>query len=297
MAIAPIQNIAIIGGTHGNELTGVYLAKKFLQFPELVTRSSFTTTTILANPDAIALNRRYVDRDLNRCFSPTDLQNPALTTIEDQRAKVIAAQLCPVDDSHTNFIIDIHSTTSNMGLTLLLASDHPFNLRIASYLLSMNPKVKVCFREPSNQASPMLRSLSPFGFTLEVGPVSPGVLNAQQFQETEHLIAQILDYLEAWNHQRSPNPPSQLPIYQTIKAIDYPRDQNDEITAMIHPDLQGRDYQPLEPRSPLFLSLTGEVIRYDAPEIVYPIFINEAAYYEKRIAMVWTQKTSVYYEH
>ena len=72
-----IRRVAIVGGTHGNELTGVYLVKKFQQSPNLLKRS-FDVITFLANPKAIAANRRYIDRDLNRCFSKKDLFNPLL---------------------------------------------------------------------------------------------------------------------------------------------------------------------------------------------------------------------------
>jgi succinylglutamate desuccinylase len=33
-----IRRVAIVGGTHGNELTGVYLVKKFQQSPNLLKR-------------------------------------------------------------------------------------------------------------------------------------------------------------------------------------------------------------------------------------------------------------------
>jgi aspartoacylase len=54
-----VNNVAIIGGTHGNESNGVHLAKCFLQpaGAELVRRPSFTTTVLLANPDAVAAQR------------------------------------------------------------------------------------------------------------------------------------------------------------------------------------------------------------------------------------------------
>ncbi len=56
-----IRRVAIVGGTHGNELTGVYLVKKFQQFPDLIYRQSLDCTTLLANPRAIAANRRYIE--------------------------------------------------------------------------------------------------------------------------------------------------------------------------------------------------------------------------------------------
>ena len=59
---------------------------------------------------------------------------------------------------------------------------------------------------------------------------------------------------------------------------------------MIHPQLQFRDYQPLHPGEPMFLTFTGETILYAGAATVFPIFINEAAYYEKGIAMTFTAR-------
>ncbi|WP_339384169.1 succinylglutamate desuccinylase/aspartoacylase family protein [Microcoleus sp. LEGE 07076] len=41
-----IRRVAVVGGTHGNELTGVYLIKKFQQFPDWLKRSSFEVVTL-----------------------------------------------------------------------------------------------------------------------------------------------------------------------------------------------------------------------------------------------------------
>jgi succinylglutamate desuccinylase len=283
-----IRRVAIIGGTHGNELTGVYLIKKFQQFPALLQRDSLECVTLLANPQAIAANRRYIDRDLNRSFANEDLQNPELTGYEDELAKQIAAELRNVD-----LIIDLHSSTANMGLTILPSSAHPFNMRLAAYLSAVHPDVRVCcganFDAPENQ-DPMLRSLSPLGCTIEVGAIAQGILQADLFQKTEMLVQAILNYLEALNQDKPLAVPSGLDIYQVMSSIDYPRNSPGEIQAIIHPQLQFQDYQPLQPGDPLFLTFAGESIFYAGASTVFPIFINEAAYYEKKIAMIVTEK-------
>jgi aspartoacylase len=46
----------------------------------------------------------------------------------------------------------------------------------------------------------------------------------------------------------------------------------------------------LHPGEPMFMTFRGEEIVYKGNDIVYPIFINEAAYYEKGIAMHISQK-------
>ena len=48
-----IRKVALTGGTHGNELTGVYLIQKFLSRPELVQREGFETVCMHTNIGAI----------------------------------------------------------------------------------------------------------------------------------------------------------------------------------------------------------------------------------------------------
>jgi succinylglutamate desuccinylase len=104
-----IDRAVVVGGTHGNELTGVYLIKKFERLPQLLNRESFCCETLLANPRAIEANRRYIDRDLNRCFGSEDLTNPHSIGYENDRAKQIVERLGTKDRPQTDFIIDLHS--------------------------------------------------------------------------------------------------------------------------------------------------------------------------------------------
>ncbi|MFM7427879.1 MAG: aspartoacylase [Elainella sp.] len=284
----PVRQVAIVGGTHGNELIGVYLVKLFEQSPELIQRTSFQSRILLANPEAVTRGRRYVEQDLNRCFGLDDL-NRAPATYEARQAQAIYQFLKPDGQQPVDLILDLHSTTANMGLTLILASYHPFNLRLAAYLSSLNPSVKIyCW--PQAASSPFLRSICALGCAIEVGPVAQGVLNAALFHQTQTLIMQILDYIEACNQHQLPPSPDRITLYQAIETVDYPRDDQGEIQAMIYPQLQDRDYEPLEPDQPMFITFQGETIPYGGSSTVYPVFINEAAYYEKKIAMCLTQK-------
>jgi succinylglutamate desuccinylase len=288
-----IRKVAIVGGTHGNELLGIYLVKKWQEFPELLYRESFECLTLISNPSAVAINQRYVDRDLNRCFGNEDLADEKLTSYEDRRAKELAIQLGPKNQPIADVILDLHTTTANMGVSLLPSSKHLFNLRLAAYLNSLYSNIRICFGLQHGQDAPMLRSLSTLGYTIEVGPVAQGVLNADLFQQTELIVQVILDYIDALN-QGNPLPtPSTVIVYQAVAAVDYPRNAAGELQAMVHPRLQFKDYEPLYPGQPMFLSFTGEEILYVGEAMVYPVFINEAAYYEKQIAMVLTEKQQI----
>jgi aspartoacylase len=285
-----IGRVAIVGGIHGNELTGAYLVKKFEQFPELIQRPSFETLALFGNPQAFAVGRRYIDKDLNRCFGSQDLDNPTLANYEECRAKTLYQILGTNGQFPADLIVDLHSTTANMGLTLILGNNHPFNLRLAAYLSSINPLVRVYSCGVSGYSNIVLRSLCQLSFSIEVGPVAQGVLQADFFRKTEELIHAILDYLEVYNQEKTTQSDRTLTLYQYVGVIDYPRNEHGELQAMIHPQLQGKDYEPLHPGDPLFLTFDDRAIAYEGESVVYPIFINEAAYYEKGIAMCLTEK-------
>ncbi len=285
-----IKRVAIAGGTHGNEITGIYLVKKFERLPHLIQRPSFETVTFLANPKAHEVGKRYFDTDLNRSFTQLDLENPNLSSYEAQRAKEIYRTFGTGGSQQADFVVDLHSTTSNMGLTIILPNLERFNLELAVYLASVNSNIKILCSTTTHAENPHLDSISKFGCTVEVGAVAQNILDAKLFQQTEELVYLILDYVEAYNQGKQPQVKNIPTIYQVTHNIDFPRNALGEIRAMIHPALQFRDYEPLYPGKPIFLSFEGEEIVYNGEEIVYPVFINEAAYYEKGVAMCMSQQ-------
>lgn len=56
------------------------------------------------------------------------------------------------------------------------------------------------------------------------------------------------------------------------------------------PSSQDRDFEPLQPGAPIFQMFNGEDVLYQGEPTVYPVFINEAAYYEKGVAFFQTEK-------
>lgn len=291
-----IRQVVIVGGTHGNERIGLYLVKKFNQDSSLLFRPNLSITCLIGNPQACTENRRYIETDLNRCFIKADLDNHLLYRHEEKQAKVLHQQLGPKGNSE-NFLLDLHSTTANMGLTLILVNDHPFNLHLAAYLTHYNPQVRVYRWTQENQENAFVSSLCQLGFAIEVGPIPQGVLSASLFKETETLIHQTLDYLEQINRDTSPPLPATLTLFQHLGVVDFPKTSSGDLGGMVHPQLQGRDYQPLNPGDPIFLTFDDQTLVYEGRSTVWPIFINEAAYYEKGIAMCLTQKQDISLQH
>jgi succinylglutamate desuccinylase len=292
--MSKIRRVLIVGGTHGNELIGVYTNRRFEQSPDLIRRPSLEVLTLFGNPQAIAAGTRYIDKDLNRCFAAQITESSTNLTSEMQRVAAIRNEFGPSGRTPVDFIIDQHGTTSNAGLMLILDQLDAFTLKLAAYLSALHPEIKVYSSTNSGRKQDSLRSIAPYRIGIEVGPVAHGTLHAELFQKNQALIYATLDYLDQYNCDNVTVNQSALTLYQYIGKVDYPKDETGEVLAMIHPHLQFKDYQALHPGDPMLLTFDGETIAYQGDSTVYPVFINEAAYYEKGIAMCLTQKQQIH---
>ena len=72
--------------------------------------------------------------------------------------------------------------------------------------------------------------------------------------------------------------------------MDFPRDGKGNIDGFVHPLRQSKDWRKLKKNDELFFKLNGETIRFEEDESYIPVFINEAAYMEKNIAMSFTKR-------
>ncbi len=291
-----IKKIAITGGTHGNELTGVYLIKKWKNNPQLLKRSNFETLFLHMNEKAIVQCRRYVDEDLNRAFKISSLDDETLDSYESKLAKRLNSLLGPKGSSDTevDFIVDLHTTTANMGLSIVVSNESKVTWQAIAYLCQRVPSLNI-YRWQGDEEGAFVDSLAPHGFAIEVGAVPQGVLRADLFLETEDLVYHLLDFIEKLNTGEELNLPNEIEIYEHDILVDYPRDEAGDITAMVHHDRQDNDYALLEMGSPLFLTLNGETIVYEG-EPMHALFINEAAYYEKGFAMCLAKKKTIMIE-
>jgi len=285
-----IRKVAITGGTHGNELTGVYLVKKWQKNPNLIERSSFKTITQLMNQQAIKEVRRYIDHDLNRSFGSSDLANDRLETYEATLAKELNNLLGKKGSNTPNvdFIVDLHTTTSNMGLSIVVSNMSKITWRTIAYLCQKEPNLKV-YRWQGDIENAFVDSIAPHGFAIEVGAVPQGVLRADLFLKTEALIYHLLDFLEKENNEENLELPNEVEIYDHERLVDYPRDEQGDIMGMVHQDRQDKDFTLINDGEPLFLTLDDELVTYKG-ESLYTLFVNESAYYEKGFAMTLARK-------
>lgn len=289
-----INNVAIVGGTHGNELAGVYLVKEWRNNNECQ-RESFDTKLVMANTNAIAANRRYQDSDLNRQFSAKSLADFSLTNYEQSRAKAINLELGPKGDSKTDLVIDLHNTTSNMGPTLLVPAKGRFYDLMSLYLKSVMPEAVIFLDEDhkSNDEHHLLCTIGRHGVIVEVGPVPQGVLKHEVTEQMSRMTQHLLDFVELYNTDSLPPLPDEIEAFRYVKSIKLPLNENGERIGMVHQHVEGGDFKPLNPGEPAFEKFDGTTLYFDEAQTMYPTFINEAAYYDNNLAMSLCEKVTI----
>lgn len=289
-----IETVAIVGGTHGNEFSGIYLLKKWQKNPELIARDSFSVETLFANPKAFEENKRYLDCDMNRQFGLSDLSNPELANYEQSRAKVINAQLGPKGKAKTDFIIDLHNTTSNMGPSLILLQSDVFNRQLGAYVkVKMPGAVVVLEDQTSVEEHYFLSSISKQGVIVEIGPQSQSVIRQDVLDWMDEMTGHILDFLDLFNRDDLPALPASFEAYKYHETLKLPEDESGERMGMVHRNVQDADFKPLRHGDPIFTLFDGTEVCWEGDYEAYPHFINEAAYYDNNLAMSLAKKVIV----
>lgn len=274
------KKVIVFGGTHGNEWTGIHIVKHYAEslkkkFPKL------DLHFILANPEAHKANRRFVNEDLNRAFQ--FLHEERTNSYEHKRAHEIKQMIC----DEPCYVIDLHTTTSSMGSTVILSEMNSLNLGICHRLAE---KVADCriISSPDPQRK-YLASQSSHGMIIEVGPVPNGVVSAPILKASLLMLEFILMTLNSSDIATE----GELEIYEEAEDVYYPLGKDGEISAYIHSSFQGKDFSPVTEKYSAFEMFSGEVLEKKHDEILFPIFINEAAYYPQKLAYSLCRKKKV----
>ena len=282
-ASAALARVLVAGGTHGNEWVGAWLARKWERDPTSLQRQSFEAVALLANPRAVERGVRYLDQDLNRSFD--DPRPTPSCAWEVSRARAILDAFGPEGKTPADVVLDMHTTTANMGLCLIVTNREPFNLQMAAWVRRREPRLRVYAWIDDTLPKSALTTIVPRGATLEVGPTANNVVRGDLLLATERVVGLCLDFVDAFNRgDLVTRQPEALDVFVHQRSFDYPRNAAGEVTGFIHPRLQDADFELLNPGEPIFQLLNGETMVYEGESPVYPVFVNEAAYYEKSIA-------------
>lgn len=260
------MKIALVGGTHGNEPVGIEVMRLFregnTQYPN-------PFQCFWGNPKAYELKKRYVDTDLNRAFGINGIKKG----YEEQRSQELEGQI----KGHFDLCVDLHTTTSNMGLTLILNNTNSLTQKVCASVQNQIPEVKLIEEDRLDERCNHLNRLCPAGITVEVGPVANNVVDGE-------LVAKMFRIVECiFNHDESKTIDlSDVEYYKMIGQINYPEEKG----WYIHSNIDKKDFSALQPKDPVFTNISGETMAYEGAETVYPFFVNEAAYLENRSAFL-----------
>ncbi|WP_305404997.1 aspartoacylase [Photobacterium leiognathi] len=292
--MSKIKDVAVVGGTHGNEFSGIYLLKKWQSTPQSLVRESFSVETVFANPKAFDENKRYVDHDLNRQFGLHDLANFELASYEQSRAKALNEQIGPKGNAKSDFIIDLHNTTSNMGPSLILLQSDQFNRQLGAYVKEKMPDAVVVFEDHTSVDDHLfVCSIAKQGVIIEVGPQPQSVIRQDVLDWMEDMTGHILDFVHLYNTNEIPALADSYDAYRYEETLKLPVDEQGERIGMVHKSVQDNDFEPLNPGDPIFTLFDGTEIFWEGDYVAYPHFINEAAYYDNNLAMSLGKKIVV----
>lgn len=261
------MRVLVCGGTHGDELAGVWVASQVHAGRPEFAREGLDVTGLVANPAAVSRGTRFVGSDLNRAFGGRESRGP-----EAELARALAPALASVD-----FVIDLHSSTADAGLTLCLPTWGD-SLSVECALATAAACDGRLLVEGSDDATVAgdgaLCAAASHGLEIEVGGTRHGVLSESAVRATLGALHAALDFLSS---RRAPRRP--VPVFRHVGRWEWPTDALGVPAWLVRRDV--RDYAPLRVGQPVFETRDGEVVRYAGEEGVCAVFVNEAAYYRR----------------
>ena len=239
-----------MAATHGNERNAPWLLEQWRRRPALLASAGLELELVIGNPTALAANRRYIERDLNRSFAPELLADPGRQELEVQRARELLRQVGPAGERACPVVLDLHSTTSGMGNSLVVYGRRPADLALAA-AIQARIGLPVYLHEADPAQTGFLVERWPCGLVIEVGPVAQGLLLASICRQTQLAVEAACQSLAAAAAGQL-RLPAGLTLHRHIGSLDLPRDDQGQPAAAIHPLRQNRDWWPLRGGEPLF---------------------------------------------
>ncbi len=282
------SQVLLVTGTHGNEINGPWLFEQWSQNRELINNFGLSLVRQIGNPKALDIGRRYLDFDLNRSFRKDSQDCLTSSNYEVNRAKELCDLYGPNGSNPCSIAIDLHSTTADMGSCLVIYGRRPVDLAFSS-LIQTRLGLPIYLHEGDPSQKGFLVESWSCGLVIEIGPVPQGVLEVSIVEKSRIVISASLEVLSMVRDGTAVYP-DQVVVHKHLGSIDFPRDHQGKVTACIHPERQGADWELIEKGSPLFMDLNGEIERFDGKDKLAPVFINEAAYAEKQISMSLTNR-------
>lgn len=170
------NKILLITATHGDEPSSLEVVNKIIK-TKFGLRNKFDL--LIANPKALKLSQRFIEKDLNRC-APGNIKS---RIYEEKRAAEIVSQ-----SKKYNFVLDIHASTSNCGIITIIPKPTLENILLAS-ILDIKRNV-IWYSKESNMAGPLVQHTKCPGIEIEHGPK-----NSQKIKDKLYKI--LVNFIQA----------------------------------------------------------------------------------------------------
>jgi len=280
--------VLLVAGTHGNEINGIWLFEQSKKSSFLINTHGIKTCKVIGNPEAKKAGQRYVHSDLNRSFKEESFLLLNSSNVEERRANQLVKLYGISGDNPCQIALDFHTTTASMGSCLIVYGRREADLALAA-LIQNKLGLPIYLHESDKKQTGFLVESWPCGLVVEIGPVGQGILNSKIIFQTKLILENLLEQIQKVKNLNFLFP-EKLIIHRHIKSIDFPRDEEGQIDGYVHSLRQSKNWQPLKKNDELFYKFNGETIKFVEDEPYIPVFINEAAYMEKNIAMSFTKR-------
>ncbi len=280
--------VLLVAGTHGNEINGIWLFEQWEKSPFLINTHGIKTYKVIGNPEAKKAGKRYIHNDLNRSFIEESYSSINSSNLEGIRANQLVQLYGNKGENPCQIALDFHTTTASMGSCLVVYGRRGSDLALAS-LIQSKLGLPIYLHESDDDQTGFLVESWKCGLVIEIGPVAQGLLNSRIISQTKLILESCLEQIKLFQNGYVFFPDN-LIVHRHIKSIDFPRDPEGFINGSVHPLRQSKDWYPLNKNDELFLMPDGKSIKFEENEAFIPLFINEASYAEKNIAMSLTKR-------
>ena len=280
------KKILIVSGTHGNEINPIWAVNQFIKQDNTID-TNIEYKFIIGNPLAYEKGSRYIDTDLNRSFSLAK-NNKDKNNYEFNRANFLVKKFGINGSDPCELAIDLHTTTANMGTSIVMYGRRRKDFCLAA-LLQHKFGLPIYLHEKDAKQTGFLVEAWPCGLVIEIGSVAQNYYDPKIINKFLIIFSSLRDEINKFKNNQIKLPKG-LIVHIHQGSIDYPRDTNGNINALIHPKRMNQDWKPIKNGDPLFMDLLGNTRTYKGENTIWPVFIGEVAYKEKNIAMSYTKK-------
>lgn len=229
-----MKKILFIVCTHGDELAG---HKLFQDYPYGET-DKVSWKVIIGNPEAVSLNTRYIESDLNRSFNSTHAH-----TYEEKRAQFLKRYFQDFDE-----VYDIHTTRSihpsSWDDCVFVNTTQAEVLRTCSYLTARH----IIWDSDEEYSKQYLTYHHPLAITLEY----------QKTYDVYNDYERILVDFENIIHQEKPRQENKV-LYTAGRGITQDEQQKYQ--------LELEDFRPLK-------AIEKKQLGLSANDVFVPVFVN-----------------------